>query len=148
MLKPERNLAMAHAPRCGKDVFRWGWNTHSGCGRSPNCDRKHETMSEQILHWAVATELIRRGGHKNRSTRIAPGNVDGMVDQLRDSNQRVYGEQPLVNTKAWWRENGWVLGDNGQFHERSRADRLEKHKKAARLGKRSASGENGIGGRN
>ena len=26
LLKPERNLAMANAPRCGKDVFSRGWN--------------------------------------------------------------------------------------------------------------------------
>ena len=59
-------------------------------------------MSENNLHWAVAAELIRRGGHKNRPTRITPGNVDGMVDQLRESNHRVRGEQPLVGAKPWW----------------------------------------------
>lgn len=102
LLKHERNLAMAHAPRCGKDVFCWGWNAQSGCGRAPNCDRKHETMGEKNLHWAVAAELIRRGGHRNRPTRIATENVDGMVDHLRGPNQRVRGKQPLVTTKAWW----------------------------------------------
>ena len=91
LLKPERNLAMAHAPRCGKYVFFWDWNAHGGGARTPHCDRKHETMSEENLHWAIASELIRRGGHKNIPTRIAPGNVDGMVDQLRESNQKIHG---------------------------------------------------------
>ena len=27
-----------------------------------------------------------------------------MVDQLREANQRVRGEQPLIPTKAWWRK--------------------------------------------
>ena len=61
------------------------------------CDREHDTMSGENLHWATAAELIRRGGgRKNRPTRIIPENVDGMVDQLRESNQSVHGEQPLV----------------------------------------------------
>ena len=64
LLKPERNLAMAHAPRCGKGVFCWDWNAHSGCGRVPNCNRKHETMGEKNLRWAVDAELIRRGDIK------------------------------------------------------------------------------------
>ena len=31
LLKPERNLAMAHAPRSGEDAFCWDWYAHSGC---------------------------------------------------------------------------------------------------------------------
>ena len=61
-------------------------------------------MSGENLHWEVAAELIRRGGRKSRPTRITPVNVDGMVDQLPESNQRVHGEQPLVGAKPWWQK--------------------------------------------
>ena len=40
----------------------------------------------------------------NRPTRIAPGNGDGMVDQLREANQRTHGAQPLIPTKACWQK--------------------------------------------
>ena len=33
LLKPERNLSTAHAPRDGKEVFCWDWNSHGGCVR-------------------------------------------------------------------------------------------------------------------
>ena len=55
----------------------------------------------EISIWAVAAEMMRRGGRKNRPMRIAPGNIDGAVDQLRGSNQRVSGEQPIVPPKEW-----------------------------------------------
>ena len=100
---------MAHAPRSGKDVSCRGWNSHGGCARGLMCDRKHDTMSGKNLHWTVSAELIRRGGRKNRPTRIAPGNVDGVVDQLRESNQRVHGEQPLVGAKPWWQKKAGSL---------------------------------------
>ena len=58
-------------------------------------------MSEKNIHWAASAELIRRGGRKNRPTRIDPENVDGVVDQLRESNHRVRGGQPLVGVKPW-----------------------------------------------
>ena len=87
-----------------KRRFRWGRNTHGGCGRAERSDRKHDLMSEENLHWDVATELIRRGWRKNRPRRIAPENVDGMADQLREANQRTHGEQPLTPKNAWWKK--------------------------------------------
>ena len=84
-------------------------------------------MSEKNLHWAVAAELIRRGGHKNRPTRITPENVDGMVDQLRESNQRVRGEQPLVGAKPWWQKTA----GSAYRPPRNATDRLEDYQACA-----------------
>ena len=84
-------------------------------------------MSEKNLHWAVAAELIRRGGHKNRPTRITPGNVDGMVDQLPESNQRVHGEQPLVGAKPWWQKTA----GSAYRPPRNATDRLEDYQACA-----------------
>ena len=67
-----------------------------------NCDLKHETTSEKNLHRALAAELIRRLVIRTPPTRIAPGNIDSMADQLRESNHRSHGEQPIVTSKAWW----------------------------------------------
>ena len=39
-------------------------------------------------------------GRKNRAAIAFRGNVDGMVDQLRDNNQRKRGAQPIVPPKA------------------------------------------------
>ena len=105
LLKPERNLEMARAPRRGEDAFFWDCNAHGGCARGDRrVIEKHDTMSEKNLHWEIAAELIRRGGRKNRQSMIAPENADGMADQLRDSNQKAHGEQPLAATKAWWQK--------------------------------------------
>ena len=95
---------MAHAPRSGMCVFCWDWGAHVGCARGQTCDRKHDALSEKNLHCAISEELIRRGGRKNRSARIDPENVDGVAGQLRDSNQKVHGEQSLTTTKAWWQK--------------------------------------------
>ena len=84
LLKPERNLSMAHAPRSGKEVFFWGWNSHGGCVRGDKCGRKQDSMGAKNLHWAVTAEMIRRGGHAKRSTRVMPENIDGAVGQLRE----------------------------------------------------------------
>ena len=73
LLKPERNLSMAHAPRDGKEFFRWDWNSHGGCDRWRKCERKHESMSGKNLQWEVAAEMLRRGGHSNRQARVIPG---------------------------------------------------------------------------
>ena len=104
LLKPERNLAMAHAPRSGKETFCWDWNVHGWCGKVERCDRNRDATIEKNLHWAVAAELIRRGWRKNRNTRILPEHVDGMVAQLRETNQRVHGEQPIAENHAWWQK--------------------------------------------
>ena len=60
-------------PGAGKTFFFWDWNAHGGCARTPNCDRNHEAMSEKNLHWAIAAELIRRGGRKNRPNAYSNG---------------------------------------------------------------------------
>lgn len=107
--KPERNLAMAHAPRSGKDVFCWNRHRHGGCSKEDKCGRRHDAMSKKNLHWAVAAELTRRGGRRSRSARILPENFDGVVAQLRDTNQRIRGEQPLVATNSWWQKTAGSL---------------------------------------
>lgn len=61
-------------------------------------------MSGKNLHSAVTAELIRRGGNKKRPARVSPENIDGVVDQLRETNQRAHGAQPLVATKALWQK--------------------------------------------
>lgn len=61
-------------------------------------------MSEKNLHWAITADLTRRGERKNRNTRILPDHVDGMVAQLRETNQRVHGEQPIVANHDWWQK--------------------------------------------
>ena len=95
---------MAHAPRSGKDVFCWDWNVRVGCARGGKCDRKHASMGDKNLHWAVSADMIRRGGHVKRESRIAPENIDGAIDQLRGSNKRTHGEQPIAPSKAWWQK--------------------------------------------
>ena len=103
---------MAHAPRAGKDVFCWGWNSHGGFARCDKGDRKRDSMSDKHLRRTVAAELIRRGGHVKRDARLAPENVDGVIDQLRESNKRKHGEQPIVHSKAWWRETSGAYSAN------------------------------------
>ena len=112
LLKPERNLSMAHAPRVGKDVFCWDWNSHGGCSRGDKCVRKHDIMSDKNLHCAVLAELVRRGGHVKREYRIAPGNIDGAIDQLRESNKRTHGERPIAPSKAWWKKTAGAYSGN------------------------------------
>ena len=53
-LKPGRNLSMAHAPRAGKEVFCWDWNSRGGCPRGEKCERKHDSMGDKNLHCATA----------------------------------------------------------------------------------------------
>ena len=74
----ERSSSMAHAPGSGKR-FPGGRNIHGGCGKGGKCERNRDMMSAKNLHWAIAAELIRRGGRRIRPSRIAPENVDGMV---------------------------------------------------------------------
>ena len=101
LLKPERNLSMAHAPCAGKEVFCWDWNSQGGCIRWDKCDRKHDTVSDQNLHWAGTAAMIRRGGRRKRPVRIIPENIDGMADQLRESIKRTHGGNPLIPSNAW-----------------------------------------------
>ena len=61
LANPERNLAMARAPRAGKEILLWGRNIHGGRIKADKCERRRDLMSEQNLPWAVAAELIRRG---------------------------------------------------------------------------------------
>ena len=100
---------MGGAPRVGKEIFCWDWDTHGGCGKSDKCERLHGEMSEKDARWAVAAELIRRRGRKNRPARIAPENVDGVDWQLGGSNQRVHWGKPLTSHKAWWRQTAGSL---------------------------------------
>ena len=112
LLKPERNLPMAHAPRAGKGVCCWDLDSHGGCARGGKCGRKHDSMGDKNTHWAVDAEMIGRGGHVKRDARIAPGNIDGVVDQLRGSNKRTHGEHPIVPSKAWWRKTAGAYSAN------------------------------------
>ena len=54
--------------------------------------------------------MIRRGGRADRTARVLPENIDGMVDELRESTKRTHGAQPIVSSKAWWRK---TAGSNG-----------------------------------
>ena len=116
LLKTERNLPMAQAPRMGEEVFFLDRNSHGGCSRGVKCDRKHDKMSGRKLHWEVTAETIRRGGYTKRPTRIAPGNIDGMVGQLRGRNKRIHGGKPSRRRRLGGRRqrggNAKVLGRN------------------------------------
>ena len=65
------------------------------------CERKHDAMGEKNLRWAIDAEIVRRRGHRSRPVRIAHEIVDGVVGKLRDRNQRLRGEQPLIRPKDW-----------------------------------------------
>ena len=72
LLKHERNLAMPHAPRTGQGAFFWDWNSHGGCARCEARGKKHDSVSGKNMHCAIESELIRRGAHKNRPSRVLP----------------------------------------------------------------------------
>ena len=65
------------------------------------CDRKHDTVCDQNQHWAVAAEMVRRGGCRKRHVQISPDNIDGMADQMREGNKRTHGGNPIIPTQAW-----------------------------------------------
>ena len=70
-------------------------------------------MSDRNLQWAVSAEILRRGGHSNRQTRLLPGNIDGVVGQLREINKRTHGAHPLIPSNAWWRKTAGASGAAG-----------------------------------
>ena len=96
------------------------------------------------LLWASASQLTIRGGSKNRSTRVLPGHLGGMVAQLRDSNLRAHGAQPLVNTRSWRQQTSGsqnVMGDTRET-ERGQVSGWKATKRApgwAKFGRSSGS---------
>ena len=123
LLKPGRNPSMAHAPRAGKEVFCRDWNIRGGCGRGDKCDREHDSVSDRNLQWTFAAEMIRRGGNTKRPTRVAPENIDGMVHQLRESNKRTHGGQPMIPSKAWWQKTAGANSESpGERPENGRGE--------------------------
>ena len=85
-----------------REAFCGDWDSRGGCARCEACGKKHDSLFGGNLHWAIESDLVRRGERKNRPSRVLPGDVDGIIDKLRENNQRHHGEQPLVPPKAWW----------------------------------------------
>ena len=88
-----RSSAITNAPtdRQGSPIC-WDFARHSGCSRGAKCNNVHENITTPNLHWSVKCELARRGGLGN-GKRIAPADVDGIVRQLCEGNQRKSGNQ-------------------------------------------------------
>ena len=112
LLNPERNSPMAHSPRAGEEVLCLGWNSRGGCARCDKCERKHDSMRDKNTHRAVASEMISRCGHVKRDALITPENIDGAVDQLRESNKRTHGAHPIVPSQEWWQETSGAYSAN------------------------------------
>ena len=119
LLKPGRNFPTAHAPRVGKEVFCWDWNSQGGFPRGDKCARKRDRTSDKNLHWAFASEMVRRGGHAVRDSRISPGNIDGAIDQLRGSDKRTHGGHPIAPSKAWRQKPAVAYSVNLSDHAES-----------------------------
>ena len=97
----ERGLSKHHRPKSTADgaYLCWGFSSHGGCqSTNDNCSKgKHELMSANGLHSSILMQLARRGGHKS-GRRIAPEQVDGYLQAIRDNSTQ---EEILKKKKPW-----------------------------------------------
>ena len=57
-------------------------------------------MKSVGLHWAVYTELLRRGGHRRARRTVDAKDIDGRIKQLRESNAAELGEKINANGRT------------------------------------------------
>ena len=81
----------------GLEQPRWMQQT----GKMRPTTRHHEGSKS-------ALGISRRNGKPGRAPDETyanfPDNIDGMVGQMRESNKRTHGEQPLIPSNAWWQK--------------------------------------------
>ena len=90
-----RPSAMAHAPTDrGGDPTCWDFACHGGCARGggAKCASTHEDITDTNIHRVALFGLARRGGLRN-GRRVGPNDIDDVIRQLVDVNQRKGGNQ-------------------------------------------------------
>ena len=83
LLRAERMQAMGNTPTTVGGVLKcWDFKPNATCARWGKRPNAHGDFDAKNFHWAIACELMRRGGRK-RGKQVAEGVVDGRVQQLR-----------------------------------------------------------------
>ena len=110
----KRSIAQAQENPKSKTPIRWDAACHIGCLRQ-SCPHSHEPLPPtQKLDYAVAMQVLRRGGLKN-GPKVNPKDVDGRIAQLRSQQRAEVAEKAAegkskVKAKAKAKLVGWSLG--------------------------------------